>query len=439
MLHNTSAEFHEELDLSDKTIEIWPTLREEAFHGLAGEIIRANDPFTEADPAAVLINFLTAFGNCIGPTAHFSVEHKPHFLRLFVCLVGKSSVGKKGTSWGTPELIFRNIDEPWSRNRVANGLSSGEGLIHEVRDPQTRTSKDGKVETIDEGIQDKRLLVIEEEFAQTLKVLQREGNTLSTILRQAWDKGDLRTMTRNNPLRATGGHVSVIGHIVREELLKHLSDTEQGNGFGNRFLWFLVKRSKMIPSPTGVPLNSLNSLISQVEQAIEFSRKVGTLSRDKECEEKWQGIYAELTKERPGLIGSLLARSHVQVLRLSSLYALLDQSDKIRIPHLFAGISLMDYAEESVKIIFGDSLGDSYADRIHQELKDIYPEGLSETDIWSLFGRHGGNRVRTGLRMLQTLGYAEKARGPSSGGRPPVIWKAANKAKEANKVLGGGL
>lgn len=420
-------------------LEEWPTLREEALHGLAGEVVRANDPFTEADPVAVLINFLTAFGSCIGPTAHFTVEHKPHFLRLFACLVGKSSVGKKGTSWGTPEYIFRAIDESWARNRVVNGLSSGEGLIHEVRDSQSKTSKEGKSEIVDEGIQDKRLLVIEEEFAQTLKVLQREGNTLSTVLRQAWDKGDLRTMTRTNPLRATGAHISVIGHIVREELLKHLSDTEQANGFGNRFLWFLVKRSKLIPSPTGIPLSSLNSLISQVEEAIQFSRKVGTLHRDKECEEKWRGIYPALTQERPGLIGSLLARSHVQVLRLSSLYALLDQSEKIRIPHLFAGIALMDYVDESVRIIFGDSLGDPYADRINSELKEIYPEGLSETEIWNLFGRHGGNRVKAGLKMLSSFGYVEKVQGISTGGRPPILWKAAKKANLANKVSGGDL
>ena len=42
-------------------------LAPEAFHGIAGEIVHAIEPHTEADPAALLITFLTAIGNLIGP------------------------------------------------------------------------------------------------------------------------------------------------------------------------------------------------------------------------------------------------------------------------------------------------------------------------------------------------------------------------------------
>src|SRR5438128_2157582 len=41
-------------------------LRAAAFHGLAGEFVRAVDPHTEADPAAMLTQFLAAFGNACG-------------------------------------------------------------------------------------------------------------------------------------------------------------------------------------------------------------------------------------------------------------------------------------------------------------------------------------------------------------------------------------
>jgi len=68
-----------------------------------------------------------------------------------------------------------------------------------VRDPITRMVKDRKTklyesEIIDAGIDDKRLLVAESEFANVLKVMTREGNTLSPVLRGAWDSGDLRSM-----------------------------------------------------------------------------------------------------------------------------------------------------------------------------------------------------------------------------------------------------
>ena len=72
-------------------------------------------------------------------------------------------------------------------------------MIAQVRDPADE--HDAQAPT------DKRRLVVEPEFAQTLKVLAREGNTLSAIVRQAWDGEPLQTIVRNDPLRATGAHI----------------------------------------------------------------------------------------------------------------------------------------------------------------------------------------------------------------------------------------
>ncbi|MCI0825302.1 MAG: hypothetical protein J4N90_11165, partial [Chloroflexi bacterium] len=94
-------------------------------------------------------------------------------------------------------------------------MSSGEGLIWAVRDPIEKTDPvkekgrhTGAYETtiIDQGVTDKRLLVYEPEFASVLRVMSRDSNTLSTQIRQAWDSGTLRTMTKNNPAVATGAH-----------------------------------------------------------------------------------------------------------------------------------------------------------------------------------------------------------------------------------------
>ncbi len=50
----------------------WPgPLATEALRGLAGEIVRVIEPHSEADPAALLIQFLTAFGNAVGSRPHF--------------------------------------------------------------------------------------------------------------------------------------------------------------------------------------------------------------------------------------------------------------------------------------------------------------------------------------------------------------------------------
>ena len=116
----------------------WPTLAPEALYGLAGDMVHAIEPHIEADPAALLLNSLTAFGNIVGDEPHFRVEHTRHPLRLFVGLVGETAKARKGTSWSTPRHLFSCIDEGWAKECVTGGLSSGEGLIYAVRDARSK-------------------------------------------------------------------------------------------------------------------------------------------------------------------------------------------------------------------------------------------------------------------------------------------------------------
>jgi hypothetical protein len=195
----------------------WPVLADEAFYGLAGDIARSIEPHTEADPVAVLVNQLAAFGSAAGRGAFLRVGADHHYLKLNIALVGETSKGRKGQSWGHVRDIMHAADGDWAEERVLHGLSSGEGLIYAVRDRMERENKDGERVVIDPGVDDKRLLVLEAELAGVLKVMSREGNTLSPVIRQAWDDGRLQVMTRNNPMKATGAHVSVVGHITKAE------------------------------------------------------------------------------------------------------------------------------------------------------------------------------------------------------------------------------
>jgi len=43
----------------------WPVLAEEAYYGLPGEVVKAIGPNTESDPVAILMEFLSRFGNLI--------------------------------------------------------------------------------------------------------------------------------------------------------------------------------------------------------------------------------------------------------------------------------------------------------------------------------------------------------------------------------------
>ncbi len=80
----------------------WPVLKAEALHGLSGEIVRTIDPHTEADPVAVLVTVLTAFGNVVGDGPHFMVEATSHPCRLFTILVGQTAKAgdRRVVEWG---------------------------------------------------------------------------------------------------------------------------------------------------------------------------------------------------------------------------------------------------------------------------------------------------------------------------------------------------
>ena len=401
----------------------WPVMASEAFYGLAGEFVRLVEPHTESDRVALLLQFLAGFGNQIGRGAYARVEGDTHCCNLFEVAVGESSKARKGTSWGQVKLPLNTVDPNW-KSRVKSGLSSGEGLIFQVRDPiMKREVKKVKGQTVyeevlaDPGEDDKRLLVVESEFANVLRQLAREGNILSVVMRDGWDSGDLATLTKNNPTKSTGAHVSIIGHITTGELKRYLTRTEAGNGFGNRYLWFCVRRSKCLPEGGRIHEVDFAPFLRRLGEVAAFAAGAGEVARDPEARVLWASVYPELSEGKPGMVGALTSRAEAQVLRLSMIYALLDGEKLVRVPHLLAALAVWDYCEASVQYIFGQSLGDPAADAILEALKAA-PGGLTRTEINNLFGRNlSADRLQAAIGELLRLGFIGIAKS-ETGGRP---------------------
>jgi hypothetical protein len=417
-------------EAAPSTPDLWPTLAPEALYGLPGQVVAAIDPHTEADPVATLLTFLVAAGNLLGAGPHAQAGEDRHPGRLYAALVGESSKGRKGMSWRAVLRLLAMVDATWARTRIASGLSSGEGVIYHVLDPREEPQpikERGRVvgyETVivDHGVEDKRLLVEEPELASVLRRMDRESNSLSAVLRQAWDDGHLGTLTKNSPLRATGAHLSLIAHVTRAELVANLGATERVNGFANRFLYALVRRSKELPDPAPIPLPVLRPLAEAVAAVVTWARTVDRVGRDPEAAAAWTQIYSPLSAERPGLLGAITNRAEAQTLRLSALYALLDQSAVIRVEHLAAALALWTYTETSVRLIFGDRTGDPIADAIEQALRAQGP--MTRTQIRDLFQRNlSDDRIETALHRLEAEGRARRTK-RETGGRPVEVWEA---------------
>ncbi|HAA81537.1 MAG TPA: hypothetical protein DCE09_08300 [Thermoanaerobacter sp.] len=388
----------------------WPEdLPEEAYHGLIGEIVRAIEPYTEADNVALLMSFLTAIGNYIGKDIYTKVAADTHGTNIFTLLIGDTAKARKGTSLGPVREVFRRIDEEYIKTKNVEGLASGEGLIWAIRDPIVEYIKDKKTgefkkEVVDLGVEDKRLLVTESEFATILKRMQREGNILSPIIRQAWDGYKIQSLSKNNPAIVTEPHVSIIGHITVEELRNHLRNVELFNGFANRFIWQCVRRSKLLPEGPVVPDAVYNEIIQKLVDVFKWVKEnKGEIYRDDEATEFWKVVYPMLTEGKDGTIGAITSRAEAQVLRLSLLYAILDKSKVIKRRHIESAIAIWQRSEQSVEFVFGDKTGDTIQDSIMEALKQ---KPMTQTEIYrNVFNSNvQATKIKEALQKLSAKG-----------------------------------
>jgi hypothetical protein len=398
-----------------------PQLPDAAYHGLVGDILHTLDPYTEASPAAVLAHLLVGVGIIAGSAPHFLVQHDRHCPRVNALLVGKTSKGRKGTSWGSIKHLFKLAVPDWLDSQVVSGLSSGEGLINRVRDRDI----DDEDEDDDKPAVDKRLMVIEPEFANVLIQANRDRNTLSCVIRQAFDDGELSVLTRNDPLTASNAHIGIIGHITQEELHRQLNQTQMANGFANRFLYFLVERSKTLPDGATPPDAEMVRLATALKKMLTYSFP-RQFKRDEDATRLWHNVYEALSEGKPGLTGAVLSRAEVLVLRLSLIYALVDRSKTIGKQHLEAALGIWGYCDQSATAIFGESTGDDLADRIYRLLE----EGpKTQTDLHHQLGNHESSEsIKSALKLLEGMNRITATKKKTKG-RSAFLWSCV--AKEA--------
>jgi len=379
----------------------------------------------------LLMHLLVAFGNLVGRAPHFVVGGTVHHANLYCVNMG-ATASRKGTAKDDTFFVIRTVDADWFDCRVQSGLSSGEGFVWAVRDPieeQQPIREKGRVvdyQTVitDPGVKDKRLLVAESEFGSTLRVLEREGNTLSAQIRQAWDSGNLRILTKTKAARATDAHVSILGHVTRPELLKYLNETEQANGFANRILWAAVRRSKLLPDGGEIHRLNLCDITRRLREAAQFARTVGEVRRSDAARDIWHAVYPRLAGDRLGLFGAVTSRAEAQTMRLALVYALLDCSRLIEAEHLSAGLAVWSYCEASARLIFGDALGDVTADEVLRALR-AGASGLTRTELSSCFGRNkSASEINRALTVLAQHGLVRSEKEDTTTGRPAERWFA---------------
>lgn len=403
-----------------------PRLSDKAFHGPLGEIVRAVEPSTEADPCAILVHLLAGVGMLAGRTRWRFAGGMEHHGRLFVCVVGDTATARKGTSWQVARRVLEKVSESFGEN-VLSGIGSGEGLIDAVRDAVTEqvlSRKSNSYEAVERpGVLDKRLLLVQQEFGRVLAIAERKGDTLSTIMREAWDGGTLVVRTRTNPICATNPHVACVAHITADELRLRLATVDLFDGFANRFSFHLVGRDKHLPF--GAPLEVPSEPVEAIRRAIFEPSYEGAFEIEGEARDLWDAAYAEFGKPIAGPVGAALGRRDAIALRIALIYAICDDADGIRLPHLEAALALVEHAEASARALFGESTGDRVADRLRAALRAAGAGGLSRSQLSAELGRNTPkDALDAALLALEGAGHARRERRQGAKGAPCEVWFA---------------
>lgn len=404
-----------------------PSASPDLYHGILGEIVNAADPSTEADPVGVLGSLLAGCGVALGEGPHVQIGNTRHPLLIWPLLFGRTGSGRKGEAGETASLFLQRGAATYLDISVT-GLSSGEGLIERIRDPDPDNEKDMG------GTVDKRLAVTEPEFASVMARAKREGSTLAYVLREAWTGKPLSVMNRK-ALHAKSSHVGIAGHITPKEFRLRMAETDMAGGTFNRFLPLYVERSKKLPIPAGVALPVVDRLGGKLSDAITNGKPTRTIGLDPEATELWTDeLYDELSAadDEDSVWTQFTQRSAPYCRRIAALYAVLDQRYTVSKADLAAAAAVVRYSISTARYVLDGRMRDTRTDRIRRAIDAAGATGLTRTQISDLFSRNVKKKeLDEMLADLVRAGDYERVSTPT-GGRPAEGYRRKNEeTKEA--------
>lgn len=369
-------------------------------YGLIGDIARAGSADTEANPYAIALAAMAYLGAAVGRGPYMAVGDDWHHANLFMLHVGRSARGRKGTA---KKLVLRlakavkGIDEHLAPQIHRGGLSTREGLALLIHDGWV----DGKTEV--PAIEDKRLMVVESEFANVMHQSGRTGNTLSPALRDTWDGVSIKPATKTSRVWASNPHVSMVADVTPSELLDMLHSRELSNGFANRFLFIWAEGDKINPFPKPTPTDVVDGLAQRIATVLRFAGADRHVDRDvlrvelsPEAAKLYARLYRGELRDRSSgeRIAGLLDRRAPVFLRLAMLFALTDLSTTIEAAHINAALAWVRYWVDSVKFIFQSAADEAGAAEVSDTSDKImaYLKTKGRATRWELtrdcFGGH---------------------------------------------------
>jgi hypothetical protein len=343
------------------------SLADDAFVGPAAEAAEMMEPDCECSIEGLLVQVLITLASEFGPKPFWMANMTRHSCNEFVCIVGPSAISRKNTSNDAAEWLLQQVQDRPDRRWRPTGLTSGEGLIQAV---------------LDEG---GSVLFFEDEFDAILAKMGREGNTLSSVLRQSWNGPNLGSRTRTNPLKCFNAYVSLIAATNYDDLGKAINSGMLTSGLANRFLWINVYQARLLPhgGNLGAVKQRLELLLPSIRGAIDYAKRWDDVPcfLDDQAKEYWEYLYhGPFAEPRIGAWGKATQRRAPHCRRLATIYMILDQQRRTSLKHLKAAKAIVDYSDATASVIFSGGVAEEEENKIVHAFK---ADRLESKDGWT--------------------------------------------------------
>ncbi len=382
----------------------------DAFQGPLGEwALQASEQY-EGTPEPLLLTTLVMFGAATGRGAFTSIGADLHRSNEFLCVLGGTGTGK-GQSFSMARRLFEEIDLDWTKRGLHSGLSSGEGLIQLVSDPEPGGPQDRL----------KNVLVFESEASRPLRVMKREGSTLSPILRDAWDGREKLEVLTLKAVKSTSPLIAVLLHSTPEELLDTLPPLSLVNGFLNRFILALSSPIRELPFGGEAHKILPRRLVEILKANLASARRKNEIGISVDARAVWERHYSKIIAPEEGAIGEYKARGRAHIRRLSMLFCLAEGLDEVQASHLQAAIHAWNYSLEVARRLL-DRLAPGKPNPKQTIRLSLESGPKTKSDLHGVFGRNkSGTEIADLLEQMMRSGEVELE--PGAGGRAAVRYR----------------
>ena len=399
-----------------------PRMNMAGFHGVLGRHALAWAETTRSmDPHGIMLASLVMAGNVIGRGPHQVILAGRHGTNLYGVLGGPTGGGKSRAVKAAEALVLPAADENWRKTRRIFQLSSGEGMVVRVAGAQ-----------LGEG-EAPRLMIRLHELEGALDAQARDGCTLSSRLREAFDGDEMQVNTKEGRVAADLHHLSMIAAIPDRAIKqrKRRAPMLQHYGWANRMLDFYV-HAESEAFPQELAPSRLAAFQKELASVLEWASKLDdVIELTPAAVELWKVVFKQVMwpSER---YAEIFERGHCLTRRVAMILALLDGSKQIDHQHINAAAAIWFYSRASVEHILGGPMpvGSDLVQKVLVHLQDAHE--ANPANPWmlrsALFPKLGGHvtseELGAALKALEARGWAESRVDAVRGkGRRGEYWR----------------